>query len=63
MNLEEDIVQKDLSDLLLHFSKQTYSASSSDEKVCCGFIASTTLTTGNSLTIVVSLILLRLLEY
>ncbi|XP_046839526.1 myotubularin-related protein 14-like isoform X2 [Xenia sp. Carnegie-2017] len=32
MNLEEDIVQKDLSDLLLHFSKQTYSASSSDEK-------------------------------
>ena len=33
MNLDEDIVQEDLCDLLSHFSKQTYSASHSDEKV------------------------------
>ncbi|CAB3987969.1 Hypothetical predicted protein [Paramuricea clavata] len=32
MNLEEDIIKKDLCDLLSYFSKQTYSASSSDEK-------------------------------
>jgi hypothetical protein len=33
MNLDEDIVQKDLCDLLSYFSKQTYSASNSDQKV------------------------------
>ena len=33
MNLDEEIINRDLSDLLTYFSKQTYSASGCDEQV------------------------------
>lgn len=39
MNLDEEIINRDLSDLLTYFSKQTYSASGCDEQVILCFLS------------------------